>query len=228
MGKDYSEGDYKKRYDEGYVRSYPSFRIFKEKWQEYENIRKKVDTRYSKKEKGKRAEQASYGASDIQPKTIDTLSPPPYQAEKIYSADYSYIERNSLRHPILYAGNGLYRNVYTEELINEAEARRILEYAGYSPKFPRLNLLIYIAMCVVSYFLRVVGPLLFVIYGSGMKMKNVITYQKTTSGYILEFQMPATDAQKEVFKKRGNIYVYTGLIIGVAQLIFLFKIFGSI
>ena len=236
MGKNYSTTSYKKQYDTEYVKSYPSFRKLKkvttERKSEYETTSKKIDSRYSERGKGRTSEPAYHPAgaqstSERAKSNIPIETPPPYNKQKRSTTDYSYIDPKALRHPIISLGRDMYKNIYTDEVIAEHEARKILEYAGYRPKYKKLNIFGYLMVCVLAFFIKLGGPILFIIYGSYTKRKCTTVYEKHISGYILNFQMPATESQKAVFRKRGNVYLYTGILVGIVQIIYYSKLVAS-
>lgn len=234
MGQNYSTATYKKTYGTEYVRSYRNYRtnkaLYEKSKKEYETISKKLNNKpYQQSEKGKYEtviskvnipDTAKTSARPIQKQSTVIEMPPPYTAQNEFrQADYSKIDTNSLKHPIVSVGVGRYRNIYTDEIVDTEEARRILEYAGYKPK-PVSNMgLFFFFVVVIAFLLKGVGPVALVIWGFISKNKSMTDYIKIIHANALVFQMPASEAEIQAYNGKGNLYITAGFIVGIIQLI---------
>lgn len=153
--------------------------------------------------------------------SVATEMPPPYkpQSETVKNTDYSKININALVHPIVYVGGGLYRNIYTDQTIDDKEARRILEYAGYKPKTQNGLGMSFVFIIVIALIIKWGGPILLILWGLISRSKNTTNYVNSIGNNNLIFQMPATDNEKQTRTRRANIYIYAGLIFGIIQLV---------
>jgi hypothetical protein len=244
MGKDYSTSTYKKSYGTEYVKTYKNYRtdkaLYEEQRKAYETISKKLDSKpyqqsekkvYDKNASTQKQVKKNPPQSQQPPKYIEKKSseytitevPPPYDAQSEFrQSDYSKIDINALKHPIVLIRGGMYRNIYTDETVNEEEARRILEYVGYKPK-PMANLgLFFFFLLIVAFLIKAAGPIGLIIWGWITKSKSMTDYVKIIGTNALVFQMPASDIEKLAYRNRGNTYIIAGIIIGVLQLLSLF------
>ncbi len=241
MGKNYSTSTYKKSYGAEYVKTYKNYRadkaLYEERRKAYETISKKLDSKpyqqsekkvYDKNAGTQKPIQKNPTQSQQPPKYIEnkpseytiTEVPPPYDAQSEFrQSDYSMIDVNALKHPIVLIRGGMYRNIYTDETVSEEEARRILEYVGYKPK-PLANLgLFFFFLLIVAFMIKGAGPIGLIIWGWMIKSKNMTDYVKIIGTKALVFQMPASDIEKLAYRNRGNVFIIAGIIIGVLQLL---------
>lgn len=226
MGKNYSTGIYKKTYGGEYVKTYENYRnnkaLYEQRRKEYETISKKLESKpYQQSEK------KVYEAARTQTDTLNVPKkeqiPPPYNPQSEFKqTDYSKIDVNSLKHPIISVGAGAYRNIYTGETVNIEEARKILEYAGYRPK-PLANMgMFFLFLLVIAILLKGVGPIALIAWGLISKSKHMTDYIKMVRTNVLVFQMPASDAERQAYKNRGNMYIGAGIMVGLIQIIMFF------
>jgi len=245
MGQNYSTATYKKTYGTEYVREYRNYRTHKALYEkgkkEYETISKKLDSKPYQQSEKKLYESKSVDTLNSPQKsqtarsqTINKTSsnttvqkgytisevPPPYSPPgELSQADYSKIDIDALKHPIVSVGGGRYRNIYTEKIVNTAEARRILEYAGYKPK-PIANMgLFFLFTLVIAFLIKGVGPIALIIWGFISKNKNMTDYVKITRTNALVFQMPASETERKAYNNRALLYIAAGAIIGFIQVI---------
>ncbi len=169
---------------------------------------------------------ASENANNSVP-VIEVTTPPPYtpqESEKINNPkktavrDYEFY-RNMVIPPIMPLGNSLYREMNKKEIVDEREARKILGYAEFLPK-EQFNIGIFYVIAVVGGFLTsMVGPLAIIIWGIMSKGKNTTIYERKLHIGSLSVTMPATEQEMVKYKKRGQLYLNVGIVIGVIQLI---------
>lgn len=240
MGKDYSTNTYKKTYGSEYIKTYKNYRnnkaLFEERKKEYEKVSKKLDSKpYQQSEKtiiqtqtvGNPTSTLSPPKKQLTksqtpppfPKPI-VETPPPYNPQSEFKqVDYSKIDINALKHPVISVGNGMYRNIYTGETVDEDGARNILEYARYKPK-PLANMgLFFLFSLIVAFLFTGIGPLALIIWGWLSRNKYTTDYVKMIGTTTLVYPMPATDIERQAYKNRGNIYMGAGVIIGLIQII---------
>lgn len=226
MGQNYSTSAYKKTYGGEYVKTYDSYRnnkaLYDQRKKEYEAISKKLESKpYQQSEK------KVYETTRTQTDTLNVPKknqvPPPYNPQSEFKqTDYSKIDVNSLKHPIISIGAATYRNIYTGETVNVEEARRILEYAGYKPK-PLANMgMFFLFLLVIAFLLKGVGPIALIGWGLISKNKHMTDYIKMARTNVLVFQMPASDAERQAYTNRANMYIGAGIVIGLIQIIMLF------
>ncbi|WP_165043171.1 hypothetical protein [Dysgonomonas sp. ZJ709] len=143
---------------------------------------------------------------------------PPFQKEKQYAeADYSYIDKNSLEAPVQRISDKKYKDIYTEEVIDDVEARKRLLYAGYVAK-EKMNFGMLVVLSVVALFLNIGGPVFLMIIGiCTMTKKDTVLEKVKNSGWKLSFSMPATPSEQDKYKSKGVLYIAIGIIIGIYQ-----------
>lgn len=223
MGKDYSTNTYRKSYENEYVKEYANPRKKRNELEEqrksYESVTKQ-ETVYEKNETKPKIRKTEIPVQEQKP-----LVPPPFDAEKNKTQrvrnknDYSYIDKNSLLHPVVSVAGGKYRNIYTDEIVSLPEARKILEYAGYAPKTPIETKNIIIITLILSLFpVTIFGPIVWAVYGWTIKSKHVVVMEKQLNMSKLTYELPANDYDKEIFVKKGNIVIITAIIAGIVQL----------
>lgn len=238
MGKDYSTDTYKRTYGAEYIKAYKNYRnnkaLFEERKKEYEKVSKKLDNKpYQQSEKAvtqtvsnptstlspPKPQSAKSQTPPPFPKQVTEI-PPPYNSQSEFKqTDYSKIDINALKHPIILIANEMYRNIYTGETVDAEGARNILEYTRYKPK-PLSNMgLFFLFSLVVAFLFTGLGPIALIAWGWLSKNKNVTDYVKTIGTNTLVYPMPATDTEKQAYQKRGNIYIGAGVMIGLIQLI---------
>ena len=163
------------------------------------------------------SETRSRAEKAINKQTQNRTSP---SEESVKGGDYSYIDRNSAKVPILHLHGNQYRNMYTREEVDGEEARQILEYCGYAPK-KMISLPIFFAICLfLALPLKILGPVGLMIWGYNTINKKNVTLQKEQAGMIFRSQVPLSSEERSEYSKRGVLYIATGIIIGLLQLMF--------
>lgn len=156
-------------------------------------------------------------------KGSEKQSPPPY-VEKGTKAidrtvkDYSYIDINSFQAPVLPVPNGKYEDIYTKEIVDESEARRMLEYAGYRPK-ESLPIGWVILICVfVLFSFKFVGPIILFCIAAWTNRRKETILKKEVAGVTLRFPMPSTDKDLSRYKTQAATYTIVGILVALYQL----------
>ncbi|MFT3993122.1 MAG: hypothetical protein QM660_02350 [Dysgonomonas sp.] len=148
--------------------------------------------------------------------------PPPYVppkevAKSFTSGDYSYINSDSFEAPILPLTGGKYRNIYTEEIVDEIEARNLLRRAGYEPK-DSISMGWIIFICIVPLFaFKFVGPIILIAFGIWNRRKNKTVFKKVKAGVNLNFPMPAIEEELNKYQTRASVYILVGVLVAIYQ-----------
>ena len=162
----------------------------------------------------------------VEPKNVTKASTSAAEAKpakeskpQFKKGDYSYVKRDSMIAPVVHLGDDKYRNIYTNENIDANEARDILQYAAYYPK-PMFNLFLFFLICLVTSPLHVVTPLVIIGFGIMQRAKTTTTFAKKMGELVFpQFVMKASLEEQQEYSKRGNLYLATGLVIGIYQFI---------
>ncbi|NDV68267.1 hypothetical protein [Dysgonomonas sp. 25] len=135
--------------------------------------------------------------------------------------------RGMVMNPIIPIGNGKYREMANKEIVDEAEARKILNYAGYTPKTSANMMMFYAVSIVLGIALKIAGPIGIAIWGYMTMVKATTVHKKTMGGLDLSIVMPATESERAIYRKRGKMEVNVALGIGALQAIYHFYVLGA-
>lgn len=162
-----------------------------------------------------------YKETDILPKDESSKSKaiPKRKPEELTETigNYDYIDQKSVSNPVRLLPDGNYINNYTQEIIGSDEARKILEYAGYTPKELMKLGIFFFAMIIIGYRLLIIGPAIFIIWGIYTSMRKMTTMEKYVGSVVLKCPIPADSEELSDYKKRGTLYVFIGIIMGIMQ-----------
>lgn len=163
----------------------------------------------------KQTEQTTIEVSTVEQKTAVyevkqdnfTDSETIYNKSKVKSRDYEAY-RKMVIVPIQVEGSGIYRELKNKELVDEKEARYILDYAGYKQKpdmeYVRFAIIAFAAAIIIGY----VGALLALAWSYFYRQRNYIVLEKKSSMSNLSIRMPATKDELKAMSFTGNIYLY--------------------
>lgn len=132
--------------------------------------------------------------------------------------DYSYININSVKVPVIHVSGEKYKDIYTEKIIDEQQARKRLEYAGYRASTD-INYGMLFIVGIGAMFTQIFGPVVLILIGIwAMKKKSTVLEKEMISGWKLKFEMPATKGEKCKYRTKGVLYIVAGLCIGAYHL----------
>lgn len=158
--------------------------------------------------------------------TASTKTPPPYNPEKITIKPDKNRPRNYDTYrsmvipPVVSIGNSMYREMINKEVVNESEARKILDYAGYKPKKPSNTVVFYLIALVLGIAFKIVGPIIIIVWGGLTKIKTNTTHSKQMGTMNLSISMPATKEEKEKNLKLGSLQMNIGIGLGILQFLY--------
>lgn len=194
-------------------------------------VRKKEPVTYTQEREAKKKQtpppipkQAIISPKETNPKVSaeDKSAKEVQSKSKSKSRDYD-VYRKMVVVPVMKDSSGIYREMKDKELVDEKEARYILDYAGFKKKadidYLRFAIIAFIAAMIIGY----VGALLALAWSFFYKQRNYIVLEKKSAMSNLSIRMPAKEEETNEINTSGNIYL--GISVVMLVVVFLKAMF---
>lgn len=121
--------------------------------------------------------------------------------------------------PVREEASGVYREMINKELIDEKEARKILDYAGYKEKKPLDFIKFGLFALIATVIIQLPGAIGAMAWSYFYRQKTHVTLEKKMGLSNLTISMPANKEEKENIQANGMIYIVISAIMIVVALI---------
>lgn len=125
---------------------------------------------------------------------------------------------NLYDYPIEEIGYNLYKNLKTGKNIDLEEAKIVLKKAGYEPKNTSKVGTILFFFIIANIAAPMFAPLIPIGYGVMKLMTNNTNWVKTEVGKVFKYSLPATEEEKSMSQRIGQISIGIGILFGSYRL----------
>lgn len=151
---------------------------------------------------------------------LEAQTKPSGENKKTYSRMRDYDAYRALvMVPVREEASGIYREMINQEIVDEKEARKILDYAGYKEKasidFMKFGLIAFLATII----LKLVGAIVVLAWAYFFKQRNYIVLEKKMGFSNLSIRMPANESEKNKITTTGTVYIVISAIMFIVAII---------
>lgn len=121
--------------------------------------------------------------------------------------------------PVREEANGVYREMVNKELIDEKEARKILDYAGYKEKKPLDFIKFGLFALIATILLQLAGAIGAMAWSYFYRQRTHVVLEKKMGFSNLTIRMPANKKEKDDILANGMIYMGISAVMFIVAII---------